>query len=128
VPLLIVNGPALEHATGTISNLPERYRLYPQDEAVLRENYVPHWGRIWVAGKRVVVTPAGSLISIMVPGIYTVEGAPVQIDGYEVNAGSTVTLHRGVHNLRSPTLRVVTLRWGDHLYKPAKPPSAERLY
>ena len=129
VPLLLVNGPALEQAVGMRSDVPEPLRLFPRDEAVLRENYIQHWGRIWIAGKRVDAGPQGSATSIAVPGVYTIEAAaPVVIDRSAVAPGTVVKLARGRHVIRSAATVPVTLRWGDHLYRPAGAPSSEPIY
>jgi hypothetical protein len=129
VPLVVVNGPALEQAAGMSSDVPEPLRLFPRDEAVLRENYIQHWGRIWVAGKRVDAGPQGSATSIAVPGVYTIEAAaPVVIDRSAVAPGTVVKLARGRHVFRSAATVRVTLRWGDHLYRPVGAPSSEPIY
>jgi hypothetical protein len=128
VPLLIIDGPALEQAAGLMSGLPQGLQLYPQDVDLLRQNFIPHWGRIWVAGKRVEATPAGMPISIVVPGTYTVEGGAVKLDGKPVAAGGTVNLSRGRHLISSAAPAIVTLRWGDHLYKPVELPIAGPIY
>jgi hypothetical protein len=128
VPLLIVNGPALEEATGMTSRLAPEYRLHAQDEIVLRRNFIPHWGRIWVAGKSVEANVDGAVVSIDIPGTYTVEGGPVWIDGRSVGAGEIAELTRGAHIIRSSAPLFVTLRWGDHLYKPVEAPSSAPIY
>lgn len=128
VPLLIVNGPALEHATGMKLGLPQDLQLFPEDEAVLRQNFVPYWGRIWVAGKRVAAKPGGTEISIAVPGVYTLDGGAALIDGKPVAVGSIVKLERGAHVIRSASPILVILRWGDHLYKPSNSPRAGPIY
>ena len=121
IPLLLINGPALDHAAGTAQTVPENFRLLPQDEQVLRSNFIPHWGRIWVAGKKVEARPAGSTVRILVPGLYTVEGGSISIDGKPVGEAATVQLGRGRHTLQSSVPRTITLRWGDHLYRPPEP-------
>jgi hypothetical protein len=129
VPLLVVDGPALEQTTRVRWDVPERLRLFPQDEAVLRDNYIPHWGRIWVAGKDVESGPGGPPFSIAVPGAYTLEAAaPVMIDGMAAAPGAVVHLSRGRHLIRSAAPVAVTLRWGDHLYRPRGAPSDGPVY
>jgi hypothetical protein len=128
VPLLIVNGPALEQAVGLNSDVSPEFQLYTEDAQVLRNNYVPQWGRIWVAGKRVEATPAGRGIPIAIPGTYTVEDGPVTIDGVAENSGATIALSRGTHVIEAATPHLVTLRWGDHLYKPPEAPRDQPIY
>lgn len=128
VPLLIINGPALEHAIGMTPELPLPYRLWPRDERVLRENFIPHWGRIWVAGKRLKTNGKDSSFIIRIPGVYTLEGSAAEIDGKRVAPGATVTLPRGFHVVKSTAATVETLRWGNNLYKPTEPPKAGPIY
>jgi hypothetical protein len=129
VPLLVVDGPALEQTMRMRWGVPEPLRLFPQDEAVLRDNYIPHWGRIWVAGKDVEAGPGGTRFSIAVPGAYTLEAsAQVLIDGIAAPPGAVVNLSRGRHVIRAAAPIPVTLRWGNHLYRPAGSPSGAPVY
>jgi hypothetical protein len=129
VPLLVIDGPALEQAARLRWDVPGPLRLFPEDESVLRENFIPHWGRVWVAGKQLQAQPGGTPFSIAVPGTYTVEaGAPVVIDGSTAAPGAVVNLSRGRHAIRSAATVPVTLRWGDHLYRPAGAPNDEPVY
>ena len=53
-----------------------RLGLLAEDYAVLRDNFVRHWGAIYVPGKRVDF-PAGEAekdVEILIPGVYTLEG------------------------------------------------------
>jgi hypothetical protein len=119
----------LERATRLRWDMPEPLRLYPQDEAVLRDNYIPHWGRIWVAGKELTANPEDSGFSIAVAGVYTLEAAaPVMIDNGAVMPGAVVALSRGQHVIRSREPVAVTLRWGDHLFRPQGPPADAPVY
>ena len=93
-------------------------RLLPEDDKTLRENYIPHWGRVFVAGKVIAPDERQVAIEIAVPGRYTVEGGGIDIDGQHYSAGSVVTLARGVHSISGGRAADVTLRWGDHLARP----------
>jgi len=110
----------------------KHYRLLPADYAVLRENYVHHWGAIWVAGKHLTASVSGqvSRFEILIPGSYTVESAvPVIIDGVERRPGAKVVLDTGRHALVSHTAPArIVLRWGSNLYRPAAPPISNRLF
>ena len=46
-------------------------------------------------------------------------GCAADIDGRRYPVGSVVTLARGMHNLSGIRAAPVTLRWGDHLLRPA---------
>ena len=92
--------------------------LFEDDKATLRDNYIPHWGPIWVAGKSIVAPVQDAKITILVPGLYTVEGGAVSIDDRHVAAGDTLTLVRGEHRITAEKPGVVRLRWGSHLNRP----------
>lgn len=94
-------------------------RLLRDDDTILRENYIPHWGGVFVAGKMIAPGERPIAIEIAVAGPYTVEGAGIAIDGRHYPVGSVVTLARGMHNLSGSRAVPVTLRWGDHLLRPA---------
>lgn len=115
VPMLLANNVILQNPFFD-QNLGDR--LLPADEQTLRENYIPHWGFVYVAGR---MFPAGaSSISwdVAVPGTYTVEGGDVMINGKHRRRGSLVYLARGDHMVKSSTTSNATLRWGDHLVRP----------
>ena len=93
-------------------------RLLPDDDRILRDNYIPHWGRVFVAGKIIARGEGPLAIAIAVPGRYTVEGGGIAIDGRYYAAGSVVTLARGMRRVAGRRSVDVTLRWGDHLARP----------
>jgi len=127
VPLLLVNGKPLQHAMGLIAQDPSFFALHPRDRTVLQDNFIPHWGPIWIAGKHVEVPAAGVELRILVPGTYTVEGLTIRIAGREVSSGETIKLDRGLYYVRSSIPGVLVLRWGDRLPRPAAPPPDKPL-
>lgn len=105
------------------------YRLMEADYRALRANFVPHWGIVWVAGKTLALGPqaASRDFEILIGGLYTVEApGPVTIDGAPFAPGETVRLDQGPHRLKAAAAATaamtVVLRWGDHLYRPAREP------
>lgn len=128
VPLLLLDSPRLAEAVGTLPARDPSDRLHDEDRAILRENFIPHWGPIWVAGKR--IEPAGSSgqFEILIPGDYTLEGDRLTIDGKQLDNGNVVQLVKGRHSFvaRSPTSRI--LRWGNNLRKPAGPEPTGPLF
>ena len=98
-----------------------KYRLFPEDFEILKENFVHHWGPIWVAGKNF---PAGSKneidFEILIPGVYTLSSeAPIAIDGLIVEPGEVIQLGSGFHHLKKgPTTLRATIKIGDHLFIP----------
>jgi hypothetical protein len=125
-PLLLLNSPALAKAVEP--SLPyDGSRLIPADERALRESYIPHWGPIWVAGRTLSAT---GNFELHIGGTYTVEctSATPILDGVPVPCGSTLRLQTGEHHLADSAGETVTLRWGDHLPRPADPPPTRPIY
>jgi hypothetical protein len=108
------------------------FGLLAEDHQVLRDNFVRHWGAIYVPGKRVDF-PAGEAeqdAEILIPGVYTLEAdCAVRIGGGLVQPGQKVWLESGritISPERTPT--TIVLRWGDHLWKPSTPPPDAPLF
>jgi len=95
-----------------------------QDVAALRESYVPFWGPYWVAGKNILPDTHSMNTEFLVPGPYTLSGAPIEFDGRRLEPGDVVTVKRGVHALTALGGMPAQLLWGDHLRKPDKEPPA----
>lgn len=116
VPLLIADHELLERN----QTAPEpAWELLPRDAAALRENFVHHWGPIWVAGRRFPATAPAQDFRVYAPGTYTLEGAAARIDGRAVKPGATLEMSRGMHRFERIEKGEVVLRWGDHLLQPA---------
>lgn len=115
IPFLLDNHWVL---TAAITGQAAPEELLPEDARFIRENYVHHWGPLFVAGKH--VTPGSSTIRIEVPGPYTVEVSPLRIAGRDVAVGEALSLPRG--DYRVVAQDAATLRWGDHLLRPAIAP------
>lgn len=109
-----------------------RHALMAEDLAVLRDNFIHHWGAIWVLGKKFELAAAGveHRFEILVPGTYTVEGKTVMmIDGVERAPGDSIDLASGFHTaLARIAPATVTLRWGSDLYRPADKPVADPIF
>jgi len=123
--LLVANVPMLD------LRLPEElaqrfmYPLLVEDARTLRDNFIHHWGLIFVAGKHLRVSAGGdpTAFPILVAGPYTLEaGLPATIDGQRVVPGQIVDLAVGEHSLSGEANGIVTLRWGRDLYRPREPP------
>ncbi|MHA1600300.1 MAG: hypothetical protein ACTSW2_05700, partial [Alphaproteobacteria bacterium] len=133
-PLLIANTPALD-ISGPMppDNKSSPHNLFRDDFKLLRENYVHHWGAVYVAGKRLTLSADGDerAFKIMVPGTYTLEAkGPVAINGELLVPGTHVTLARGSHSIAASAggPSKATLRWGRDLFVPAQPPSPQPIY
>lgn len=128
---LLANHPALIlDPTVPTPEVPGEPRLFEEDVRVLRDNFIPHWGPIYVAGKHLSLSEESAVFEILIPGAYTVEApGPILVDGVTRQPGEVVSLAPGHHTARSlrETQRV-NLRWGVKLPRPAAPPSTGILY
>ncbi len=127
-PLLIINSPLLENAVGQNSFQP-RATLLQDDIKVLRQNFIPHWGAIWVAGKKFTADITPQNFGILTPGTYRVEADnPVVIDNKTYVPGSTLNLDRDDHSVSASVATTLTLRWGSNLYRPDAPAPLKPLF
>lgn len=130
-PLLITNSPILLAALGQPA-APERNKppLLAADAAVLRANYIPHWGPLWVAGKRLVASGEVAAFEVLIGGRYRIEtDRPVMIDGVAHLPGAVVTLMQGPHRISSTDGRqTVVLRWASLRPGPASAPPSGDLF
>jgi hypothetical protein len=114
VPLLVLNSPTLEDAMGEAPTARLHGRLLPEDRALLHDNYIPHAGKVWVAGKAVEAGPRTRVIVVAVPGQYRLEAdAPAVINGIVVQPDHVARLERGSNTLTSAEPQALTLRWAD---------------
>ncbi len=123
---LLVNRPYLDLRPARRPVGPGRLTLLDEDWEALKSYFIPHWGPIWVAGRRfdLAADRGPQVFDTPVPGTYTLEAdGDVQIDGAPYHNGDTVELAREGHVIEpgGPVQRAI-LRWGDHLYRPAEPP------
>ncbi len=117
-PMLIRHGYALEFLDAEAD---DKMALLPSDAKALRENYIQHWGRIFVAGKNFAPSGQKRLERIIIPGLYTVEKSPVTINGTAYRPGKVVRLERGTITLGPIGEGGASLRWGDNLSVPDEP-------
>jgi hypothetical protein len=99
------------------------------DAAALRDNYIPHWGYIWVAGKQLNISRDETKFKILTPGVYTIESDNnLKINGQSYKAGETVELGRATHIITSNTPQSIKLRWGDNLLRPVEVANPNPIY
>lgn len=126
---VLANGLPLRDALRGERTAPAAQQLLPEDQAALRQNYVPHWGALWVAGKAFEAGPRPGAFDLRIAGRYTLEaGAAVTIGGKRIAPGSVVRLPAGRHGVTAPVPTRAVLRWGAHLPRPAAPPSPSPIY
>ena len=139
VELLRTEAPVflLANSEGLELDLPEEvarrslFALRPEDRQMLRQNFVRHWGALWITGKTLRLDETGSTdFEILVGGPYTVESAaPLRVDGNLVEPAAVVQLATGPHRAdQGRHEEVVILRWGNHLPRPAQPPVRQPLF
>lgn len=121
-PLVVANSPQLAAAFGLPADT-GGLDLLPGDVAALRDNYIHHWGALWVAGKQLRAQTGEAHFDLAIAGVYTVEcvDGHVRVDGQPVRCGSAVALRPGRHGLAADRMMAVTLRWGDRLLRPTVP-------
>jgi len=108
---------------------PIEKRLLPRDESLFKDNYIHHWGPIYVPGKRLEVSDNPTFLNILVPGIYTVEASiPVTINGTLYMSGAYVDLVKGRHMVEAQERTNLSIRWGQDLYKPEGDPKGKHLF
>ena len=126
---LIVNSPSLDPNKPRSALIDAgEHPLLEADAAVLRANYIHHWGALYVAGKTLTFRRPGQHqpFEIMIPGVYTLESdGALTIDGSRIEPGSRVKLRAGRHIAltRDADVGNARLRWGDNLRRPNVPPS-----
>jgi hypothetical protein len=123
VPLVIDDDPMFQRLFAGVY-APE---FRPEDARALRSNYVKFWGPLWIAGKSVSHT-VPTAEEFLVPGTYTVRDGAVLLDGQRLEAGSTVMIERGIHQLAAATDRPARLTWGNRIDPPAQPASDEPFW
>lgn len=124
IPLLITNSYVLEEEMSASS---EAVHLLEEDAKALSESYIQHWGSFWVAGSHIPEGIENMSLMIRIPGVYTVENAPLVIDDILIKPGDSVDLQRGAHEIGGPRDQKATLRWGTGLYVPETPPITWRF-
>lgn len=128
VPLLLVNDDlATAHFYDLMVTNPQSAHFRPEDQKALRENYVEFWGPFWLAGKQIEPATEPAAREFLVPGLYTITGSPLEIDGQDFPMGGVIELERGLHTIRNSGSQQAQLIWGDRLKKPTAP-EPERPY
>lgn len=116
---LLANVMGLELDRPWAAMMASGHRLLREDFEFLQNNFVHHWGPIWVPGKRMTLRDGvPARVSIVVGGTYTVESAAsVSIDGTSYAPGAVVQLPAATHVVRGRG--TLTLRSGARLSYPA---------
>lgn len=125
-PFLLADSPALYAALMPGWEVNDRYALLPSDIAYLQDHYLPYWGMIFVAGKRLQVPVSSDDVTfdMTVSGEYRLDApGPTVIDGQIRQPGDIVRLATGQHVLsEGSTPGEVVLRWAKALPPPETAP------
>ncbi len=105
-------------------------RLLKADEELLQDNYIPHWGPVYVAGKTVQINGGKPIdFQIYIAGHYGVEAMyPLEINGSTYQSGDIINLQQGVQNLSSRKTQTLTLRWNKLEYPNTSPPQKKLFH
>lgn len=117
---------------GTKKEISKSYPLLKEDYNILKDNFIHHWGAIFVAGKYFSfdARTSAQAFKILVPGVYTIESEnDVSINDVAYKPGSKIELEPKTYSITSKTVpQHVTLRWGKDLHKPSQKPSAQPIF
>ena len=109
-PLLIANAPALVAALYNYDDYTECCGLLQEDVNALKQNYIPYWGHIWVAGKRLELKNESMELEFLIAGMYRLEGdGPVMVNNSVLSPGGTMEISSGTQTIYSETLQTVQL-------------------
>ena len=122
-PFVLADSPSLYGALVPGVVVDQDRSFLPEDTRFLQDNYIRHWGMLFVAGKH-LGSPATNF-DIAVAGAYRLEAAvPLVIDGNRLAPGGTIALSAGAHSVDfGGTAGDATLRWGQASSVPALPPT-----
>jgi hypothetical protein len=121
-PFVLADSPSLYGALAPGIEVNQDRALLPEDVHFLQENYVRHWGMLFVAGKH--LQSSDRAIRIAVAGEYRLEAtAPAMIDGSKVEPNGVVALTAGDHAIELSGAGEATLRWAAASRVPALAPA-----
>ncbi len=129
-PFFIANVGSLDFSQRTPIPSIKQYAILDKDISTLKENYIHHWGELYVAGKQLYLSETRLEFSIVIPGDYTLESkSEAVIDGHSLTPGASLYLASGDHVIESDVSgREYTLRWGRTLYRPTYQPDKSAIF
>lgn len=104
--------------------------LHRDDVAALRANFLPYWGPVYVAGRKLHLEPAADTAwEVLIAGSYRLQSErPVTIGNVLYEPGSTVNLDSGLVSFRSGVTQDVVLIIDSARGVPPYPPPTAPLY
>lgn len=132
VPLLLIDGPVLAEALDTPEFDESSWRspltLFNEDRAILAENFVPYWGPVWVAGKRLIPSSPEREFTIHIPGAYRLQGEAILINGQAIRNGDVIHLDRGAHKFEATSSTERRLVWAKAGPTPSVQPPKKLMF
>jgi hypothetical protein len=111
-PLLVANHHVLLYAVGELDKEPNRKYLFPEDNQILKNAYLKHWGPFYIAGFELNTGETPSIINVKLEGEYRNDSPfTLEVDDILYNPGELITLSRGEHRLKSNKDMLAQLRW-----------------
>ena len=90
-PLLLANRWALHQAMTSTEIVDNAFSLLPEDQTTLREAYVHYSGAIWLAGRKIQLSPEPTEIILPIDGSYQIRSnAPLLVDGTKMQDGDVI--------------------------------------
>jgi hypothetical protein len=123
VRFLINNVAALDLSQGRTRILEDDRSFRRADVDVFKDNFVHHWGPLWVLGKKLNFGAAREeqTAEFLVPGTYTLNtGNPVTLGDRSLRPWDTIQLEKGKHTFVASSPGEVVFKWGDNLKLPRK--------
>lgn len=106
--LLIANVPALDISKERLDVVDEsNYSLLEEDWHFLKDNFIKHWGPLYIPGKRIQleISQNSKVIELFISGYYLIEsGSEIQINELECKDGDILFLEKGYHEFYSNTV------------------------
>lgn len=129
-PFFIANVGSLDFSNQTPLTSIKKYAILDKDLETLKENYIHHWGELYVAGKQLYLAKEKLEFLIVIPGVYTLESrSKAVIDGHSLTSGEALFLDSGIHVIESDSVGdKYTLRWGEKLYRPTFQPEDNAIF
>ena len=120
-PFVLADSPSLYGALVPGVAVDQDRTFLPEDTRFLQDNYIRHWGMLFVAGKH--LDPSATGFDIAVSGDYRLEAdTALAIDGTPVAPSGTINLSAGPHTLDfGGGSGEATLRWAQASSVPALP-------
>jgi hypothetical protein len=130
---LIANVPALDISKERFEVVDaSNFSLLEEDWRFLKDNFIKHWGHLYVPGKRInlEIAQRSEVIELFIPGYYLIEtSSEIFINKLKRNNSDVLFLEKGYHEFFSDTIpTTVTIRLSDPTVKTHNEPIEDSLF